>query len=187
MRTHGSDAEKKGRQPWLCGVLVFRINLLARARRGWEIGMATRGSRFIQTLLAALAVTGTAIAQPTPELTPPELERAERLRQDLRQMVSLARDRVFPALVNIRVITVRYWNGKEEKGQSVGSGTIISPEGYVLTNFHVAENGKRFKCTLSDKQEISGTLVGSYRAGRKILWMMWTLRRPVRQDDTARR
>lgn len=37
------------------------------------------------------------------------------------------------------------------------------------------------------KSKISGTLVGSYRAGRKILWMMWTLRRPVRQDDTARR
>lgn len=105
-------------------------------------------------------LVGVAIAQPTPELSPPELEKAERLRQDLRQMVSLARDRVFPALVNIRVITVRYWNGKEEKGQSVGSGTIISPEGYVLTNFHVAENGKRFKCTLSDKQEVTATLVG---------------------------
>jgi glycosyltransferase involved in cell wall biosynthesis len=37
------------------------------------------------------------------------------------------------------------------------------------------------------KSKISGTVLGSYRAGRKILWMMWTLRRPVRQDDTARR
>jgi len=27
---------------------------------------------------------------------------------------------------------------------------------------------------------------GSYRAGKKILWMMWTLRRPVRQDDPGR-
>jgi serine protease Do len=118
--------------------------------------------RTILGLATTLMLAGAwpAFAQVTPELSPPELEKAERLRQDLRQMVSLARDRVFPALVNIRVITVRYWNGKEEKGQSVGSGTIISADGYVLTNFHVAENGKRFKATLADKQEISATLVG---------------------------
>ena len=75
-------------------------------------------------------------------------------------MMGLARDRVFPALVNIEVITVQYWGGKEHKGQSFGSGTVITPEGHVLTNFHVAEDGKKFKCTLSDKQEISATLVG---------------------------
>lgn len=50
--------------------------------------------------------------------------------------------------------------GKEQKGQAVGSGTIISTDGYTLTNFHVADNGKKFKCTLADKQEISADLVG---------------------------
>lgn len=87
-------------------------------------------------------------------------EKVNQLRQDLRDMIALARDRVFPSLVNIRVITVRYYDGKERKGQAVGSGTIISEEGYVLTNFHVAYNGKKFKCTLADKQEISAELVG---------------------------
>ncbi|MBI5865314.1 MAG: PDZ domain-containing protein [Planctomycetes bacterium] len=120
-----------------------------------------RGSFFGKGRLV-LAICGVSLAagQQIGELSSADLEKAERLRQDLRQMVSLARDQVFPALVNIRVITVSYWNGKEDKGQATGSGTIISPEGYVLTNFHVAENGKRFKCTLSDKQEISATLVG---------------------------
>ena len=95
---------------------------------------------------AALRWTATpAAAQATPELSPDEVEKADRLRQDLRQMVTIARDRVFPALVNIKVITVRYWDGKEQKGQAVGSGTIISPDGYVLTNFHVAENGKKIQ------------------------------------------
>lgn len=110
--------------------------------------------------LFLLPQAGPARAQVTPELSPNEVQKAEQLRQDLRQMVTLARDRVFPALVNIRVITVRYWDGKEQKGQAVGSGTIISPEGHVLTNFHVAENGKKFKCTLADKHEITATLVG---------------------------
>lgn len=87
-------------------------------------------------------------------------EKVNQLRQDLREMIAYARDRVFPSLVNIRVITVQYFDGKEQKGQAVGSGTIISPEGFVLTNFHVADNGKKFKCTLADKQEITAHLVG---------------------------
>ncbi|MFQ5495024.1 MAG: PDZ domain-containing protein, partial [Phycisphaerae bacterium] len=33
-------------------------------------------------------------------------------------------------------------------------------EGHVLTNFHVVHNGKKFKCTMADKQEISAELVG---------------------------
>ena len=82
-------------------------------------------------------------------------EKVEELRDDLREMVTSARDRVFPSLVNIQVTTSRYFGGEEHKGQATGSGTIISPEGYVLTNFHVARNGQKFVCTLSDKQEIN--------------------------------
>jgi len=93
-------------------------------------------------------------------LAAPETGQADRLREDMRQIVARARDRVFPALVNIEVITVQYWGGKERKGKATGSGAIISPLGYVLTNFHVIENGKKFKCTLSDKQELSATLAG---------------------------
>jgi len=111
-------------------------------------------------LAALLAGSAPAAAQQTPEIPPQDVEKADELRRDMRRMMALARDRVFPALVNIEVITVQYWGGKERKGKAVGSGTIISPEGYVLTNYHVAENGKKFKCTLSDKQEITATLVG---------------------------
>lgn len=114
---------------------------------------------FVATACAAMPAAP-ALAQRSPELNPAELEKADQLRRDLRRMISLARDRVFPAMVNINVITVRYWAGKEVKGQSVGSGTIISADGYVLTNFHVAENGQKFKCTLASKEEISATLVG---------------------------
>lgn len=119
-----------------------------------------RRSTCVASVSMVVCIVGTALGQPVPELPPADIEKAESLRQDLRHMVALARDRVFPALVNIRVITVRYWDGKEQKGQAVGSGTIISPEGHVLTNFHVAENGKKFRCTLADKSEISATLVG---------------------------
>lgn len=82
------------------------------------------------------------------------------IREEVRQMMQSARDRVFPALVNIEVITVEYWGGKERKGGRNGSGTIMTQEGHVVTNFHVVENGKRFRCRLSDKREIGATMVG---------------------------
>ncbi|MCB9854938.1 MAG: PDZ domain-containing protein [Phycisphaerales bacterium] len=75
-------------------------------------------------------------------------------------MIELARDQVFPALVNIHVSTVSYWGGKERKAAATGSGTIISPEGYVVTNQHVTNQGKKFRCTLADKQEITAYLIG---------------------------
>jgi serine protease Do len=111
-------------------------------------------------LIGFLVGSAAALAQQPPELPPEDVQRADELRRDMRRMMALARDRVFPALVNIEVITVRYYGGKERKGRAVGSGTIISPEGYVLTNYHVAENGRKFKCTLADKQELTATLVG---------------------------
>lgn len=106
---------------------------------------------------AALSVPWAAASWNDP---PSDQVKAEQLREDLRRMIEVARDRVFPALVNIHVVTVDYWDGKEQKGQSVGSGTIISEEGYVVTNQHVTSKGKKFKCTLADKQEISADLVG---------------------------
>jgi serine protease Do len=82
------------------------------------------------------------------------------LRNEIRSLTASARDRVFPALVNVRVVTVSYYGGQENKGGGSGSGTIISPEGLIVTNAHVTNDGKKFFCTLADKQEITATLVG---------------------------
>ena len=82
------------------------------------------------------------------------------LREELRQLIGGARDHVFPALVNIHAVTARYRGGQEQKGRSIGSGTIISADGYVLTNQHVTSHGRKFTCTLADRQEIPAELVG---------------------------
>ena len=95
-------------------------------------------------------VSGGAAAADTPE----------HLREEMRQVVTSARDRVFPALVNISVVTVNYFSGKETKGGAVGSGTIIRPDGYILTNQHVTDSGKKFRVTLADRRELPATLVG---------------------------
>ncbi|NJL27857.1 MAG: trypsin-like serine protease, partial [Thermoanaerobaculia bacterium] len=102
------------------------------------------------------------MAPPLPAQEPPAGEETptEALRHELRKVIGEARDRVFPSLVSIRVVVVQYYGGKELKGSSLGSGTIITPEGHVLTNQHVTKNGKKFLCTLSDKRELPARLVG---------------------------
>ena len=86
--------------------------------------------------------------------------RIAQLRSEVRGLIGSARDKVFPSLVNIEVVTLEYQGGKEAKSRAVGSGTIISPDGFVLTNAHVVEDGYRFFVTLADKQRIPAKLVG---------------------------
>ncbi len=106
----------------------------------------------IGLMLAACVWPTTAREQPS--------DRTAQLREDVRRMIATARDRVFPALVNIEVVTVNYYGGQERKGGSIGSGTIISPAGHVVTNYHVTDNGQEFTVRLADKREVSARLVG---------------------------
>lgn len=68
---------------------------------------------------------------------------------------------VYPALVRIHVVSEQGGAGRMQKGRGSGSGTIISPDGYILTNHHVAGRATRITVRLADRQEISATLVGT--------------------------
>jgi serine protease Do len=70
-------------------------------------------------------------------------------------------DAVYPALVRIEVVTPRFRNGREVRVQGSGSGVIISADGIVVTNHHVAGKATRIHCILSDKQEVAATRVGT--------------------------
>jgi len=45
--------------------------------------------------------------------------------------------------------------------RSVGSGVIISAQGFVVTNNHVIDNARRISVTLSDKREYLAELIGT--------------------------
>ncbi len=66
-----------------------------------------------------------------------------------------------PALVRIQVVSTDYSEGREIKRQSVGSGAIITEDGFLITNHHVAGHGTRMFCTLWDREEIEAELVGT--------------------------
>jgi len=50
---------------------------------------------------------------------------------------------------------------KERREKSLGSGVIVSPEGYVLTNKHVVDGATNVRITLSDKRELEARIVGT--------------------------
>jgi serine protease Do len=87
--------------------------------------------------------------------------------------------RVSPAVVGINVTEVRQYRqwspwGDDpffrqffgdrvytQKVQSLGSGFIISQDGYILTNDHVAGNAKEITVTLTSGDKYKATLVGT--------------------------
>jgi serine protease Do len=71
-----------------------------------------------------------------------------------------ARDLVMPAVVHIQPVVKDYRTGELEKQAMIGSGVVFHPDGYVVTNYHVAGRADRIICTLHDKEQVSAEFVG---------------------------
>ncbi len=50
---------------------------------------------------------------------------------------------------------------KERREKSLGSGVIVSPEGYILTNNHVVDHASEVMVTMADKREFKARVVGT--------------------------
>lgn len=97
-----------------------------------------------------------------------------------RNAIVEAAEKVGPAVVSISVIQTHiyrqtnpgfgadFWNffffgPREYRRQvhSLGSGIIINPEGYILTNDHVVRGAEEITITLTNGEQYSGMLIGS--------------------------
>ena len=57
----------------------------------------------------------------------------------------------------------RFFGGvpRKEKEHSLGSGVVMSPDGYVLTNSHVVEGGTDIEVSFGDQAQIPARIVGT--------------------------
>jgi len=79
---------------------------------------------------------------------------------DFQSIIEQAKATVFPALVYVKPIREDFSAGEKQKEEVFGSGIIISPEGLLLTNNHVAEKAVKINCVLFDKRQIPAETVG---------------------------
>ncbi len=79
----------------------------------------------------------------------------------MRAQIDFAINNVRQALVRIRVVSTEFREGREVKMQAVGSGAIITKDGYLITNHHVAGHAVRIFCTLWNREEIEAELIGT--------------------------
>jgi serine protease Do len=79
---------------------------------------------------------------------------------DIQQRIYRARDRALPALVNVRPVLDVFRGGRRRQSTATGSGVIVTKDGLVVTNFHVAGHAKKVYCTLADKTRVPASLVG---------------------------
>ncbi|HET6382393.1 MAG TPA: PDZ domain-containing protein [Armatimonadota bacterium] len=106
--------------------------------------------RFSLILAAFLALPTSISAAAAPSRSVPA---------NLVQAIDRARSKVYPALVNISVVVRYFDDGRAQRTLAGGSGVIVTPDGYVLTNFHVAGHTTRITCTLPTGQSMDAATV----------------------------
>jgi serine protease Do len=105
-------------------------------------------------LMAVIPGVRTAAQEPDNPLVPP-------YRPDFREVIRHAKGRVFPAVVFIKCLRESHELGRRTSRQVSGSGVIISPDGEVLTNWHVVDRATEVRCLLFDGQALEARIVGS--------------------------
>ncbi|MEX2146727.1 MAG: DegQ family serine endoprotease [Candidatus Rokuibacteriota bacterium] len=128
-------------------------------------------------VLAMLPAAPAAGQRPVPTIDPKAVLRS------LEDAFTSVADRVMPAVVNVSTIAAkasapgedperfREYFGEEfydkyfrrrprEDARASGSGVIVDPKGYILTNNHVVENAREITVRLSDSRKFTATLVG---------------------------
>ena len=83
-----------------------------------------------------------------------------RKHEDFRDVIQNVQMKVFPTLVFVKPIKQHFATGELTRQQVLGSGVIISPDGLVVTNSHVAKDSVEIKCVLYNSEQLSAQVVG---------------------------
>jgi S1-C subfamily serine protease len=76
------------------------------------------------------------------------------------QTVYRVAEKVWASVVNIRVRGVRHEQRGGPDAEGGGSGFVIAPDGYILTNSHVVHGADKIEVALADGRLANATVVG---------------------------
>ena len=84
----------------------------------------------------------------------------EELLDSYSNTITRAVAKVAPAVVNIRVHKNRPDGQRGQEGGGSGSGFVIAPDGFILTNSHVVHGADKIQVTLADGAIFAADLIG---------------------------
>ena len=93
---------------------------------------------------------------------------------ELNELFQDVANRVVPSVVSVQVqpgwldLSREWFNGLQQDEDdyqdmprvNVGSGVVISPQGYIVTNYHVIERASGLRITFADRREYDARVVG---------------------------
>ena len=157
-------------------VIVLLVPLLAGGVIGYKIGRAPEaGAGEVR------GISGTPFTEARMPSSDPDVRDSlgEAIGGSRRNAITRTVAAVSPAVVGINVTEVRQYRYRSpwgddpffrqffgdrtytERVQGLGSGFLISPDGYVVTNDHVAGNAKEITITLTNGEKYKAELVGT--------------------------
>ncbi|MDR7435622.1 MAG: trypsin-like peptidase domain-containing protein [Armatimonadota bacterium] len=103
-----------------------------------------------------------AVAPAAPPGTSPAAPQVTRVIETEESAIIKAVEKVRPAVVNVNTLTVTPdIFGQLFPQEGAGSGVIVRPDGYILTNNHVVQNARRITVTLLSGKTLQGRIVGA--------------------------
>jgi serine protease Do len=136
--------------------LIYLIGIFLAAIIGGVIGAGT-------TYISLQKTTETPIT-PTPQISATSQEIAqEEITLDIHTAITDAVEKVAPSVVTVinHLPPRRSFFGSVYEQTSSGSGAIISPDGYIITNNHVIEDAESLEVVLADGTVQPATLIGA--------------------------
>ncbi len=91
-----------------------------------------------------------------------EVEHLQQVQQrtDFVHVINAAKRKVYPVIVYLKPIQETFEEGEQAERQVIGSGVIVSQDGYVVTNYHVAEKATKIRAVLSNEEQVTVSVVG---------------------------